>query len=217
MEHGDALPAQVTLEKIQTRAGRDHLDLLGAFHEDNTTLILLGPHEPDFWAAFQTCREWQDGQDDPVDRWSQRVIGQIADEFTAEPLFPFGGPPFHPFYSWALQTGFAWASPVSLLVHAQAGLMVSYRGALRLPALLDLPTPPSRPCDTCDKPCLTACPVDALSAQGYDVPNCQRYIASSAGTDCMEKGCAVRRACPISQSYGRMKEQSAYHMSQFSK
>jgi len=152
-----------------------------------------------------------------VDRWSRRVIGRLACDLGAKALFPFGGPPWQPFYRWALRSGQVWDSPVRLLVHSDQGLMVSFRGALALKEMLDLPAPPTRPCDAFAAPCLTACPVGALSEAGYDVPKCHAFLNTEAGAYCMTKGCAVRRACPLSQSYARLPEQSAYHMRQFHK
>jgi epoxyqueuosine reductase len=58
---------------------------------------------------------------------------------------------------------------VGFLVHDQAGLMVSFRGALALNYRIDLPaTPDAAPCVECEAPCLIACPVNALSPHGYD-------------------------------------------------
>src|SRR5690606_22899893 len=114
------------------------------------------------------------------------------------------------------RSGRAWQSPVSLLVGDEAGLMISYRGALALRERLDLPPPPNTsPCTTCaEKPCLNACPAKALTAQGYNVPSCRDYL-SDVDRSCREGGCLVRRACPVSQSYGRVVEHSAYHMRHF--
>jgi epoxyqueuosine reductase len=94
--------------------------------------------------------------------------------------------------------------------------MISFRGALALKLRIDLPeTPEAAPCATCKAPCLTACPVGALSAMGYDAPSCHAFLDTGPGTECMDKGCAVRRACPLSGTYGRLTEQSAYHMRRF--
>ena len=117
----------------------------------------------------------------------------------------------------ALRSGRAFASPVTLLVHDGAGLMVSYRGAIALPGRVDLPAPPAAsPCDGCAaKPCLSACPARALDVRGYDVPACHAFLDMADGADCLSGGCIVRRACPISHAYGRLPEQSAYHMRLF--
>lgn len=185
------------------------------FPAGTRTLLLLGPREPGFWAHLQAQPEW--GGPDPVDRWSRRVIGRIACDLGAKTLFPFGGPPYHPFYRWALRTGRVWDSPVRLLVHSGQGLMVSFRGALALKEAVPVPPPVAKPCEGCAAPCLPACPVGALGAEGYDVPVCHAFLDRAEGEVCMTGGCLVRRACPVSQSYARLPEQSAYHMGQFHK
>ena len=185
------------------------------FPPGTRTLLMLGPAEPGFWAHLTAQPEW--GGPDPVDRWSRRVIGRLACDLGAKALFPFGGPPYHPFYAWALRTGRVWDSPVRLLVHAGQGLMVSFRGALALKQAVAVPPPVARPCDACPAPCLSACPAGALTGAGYDVPSCHAFLDRPEGAGCMTGGCLVRRACPLSQSYARLPEQSAYHMGQFHK
>ena len=212
------------LARVEAMAAAHNLAVLGGFAaapEDDLpkgtkTLLLLGPREPGFWPHVQSQPEW--GDPDPIDRWSRRVIGTLACDLGAKALFPFGGAPYHPFYKWALKSGRCWDSPVRLLVHDAAGLFVSFRGALALKDAVDLPPPPPKPCDTCaEKPCLTACPTGALTGAGYDIAKCHAYLDTAAGQDCMTKGCVVRRTCPLSRSYARMPEQSAYHMGQFHK
>jgi epoxyqueuosine reductase len=207
---------------IASRAAAHHLAILGGFLAENDpelpkgtrTLLLLGPAEPGFWPHIQAQPEW-DGAPHPIDRWSRRVIGRLACDLGAKALFPFGGPPLSPFQRWALRSRSTWESPVRLLVHAEQGLMISFRGALALKEVLDLPVPPPSPCIGCARPCLTACPAAALTGAGYDVPACHAFLDTPPGADCLNSGCAVRRACPASQAYARMPEQSAYHMRQF--
>lgn len=219
----------MTYEDLQKQAQARHLNILGGFHPSATdkapqackTLLMLGPDEPGFWPAFTQSAEWQDRVSDPMDTWSTRVIGTWAaelatNELGAEALFPFGGPPYLPFFSWATRTGRIHVSPIMLLVHDTAGLFVSFRGALALDAHIDLPTAPETPCAACStQPCRTACPVDALNGTAYDVPKCKSYLGTSEGRDCMAQGCAARRACPVSQHYPRLPPQSEYHMMTF--
>ncbi|MDM7933189.1 ferredoxin [Tabrizicola sp.] len=215
----------VAVQTLTARLAAEWLEVLGGFainqDEDGLpagtrTLLLIGPAEPGFWLHLTSQPEW-DGTPDPVDRWSRRVIGRLACDLGAKALFPFGGPPYHPFYRWALRSVQVWESPVRLLVHARQGLMVSFRGALALKEPVAVPAPASRPCDNCPAPCLTACPVGALSGTGYDLPACHGFLDRPEGKDCMTGGCLVRRACPVSQSYARLPEQSAYHMRRFHK
>ena len=137
------------LADIAARAAPQALEVFGAFHpgpDDGTpprcgTVILLSPREPGFWPHVLAQPEFHDTRPDPLDRWSARVIGTLADELGAHALFPFDGPPWPPFFGWALRTGQAWRSPVGLLVHHGAGLWASIRGALVLTQALDLPPP----------------------------------------------------------------------------
>ena len=209
-------------EQVQAALDPHYLEVLGGFAvkegeagfpAGTRTLLMIGPKEPGFWPHLQAQPEWNGP--DPVDRWSRRVIGRVACDLGAKALFPFGGPPYQPFYSWALRTGRVWDSPIKLLVHATQGLMVSFRGALALAQTIPLPPPAIQPCAACAKPCLTACPAGALTGAGYDVPLCHAHLSHPAGTDCMTRGCLVRSTCPAGAGYARMPSQSAYHMRQF--
>ncbi|MDQ2092359.1 ferredoxin [Marimonas arenosa] len=193
------------------------LMVMGALHDAGDTIVLLGPHEPGFWAHFTAQPEYRDGRPDPLDRWSKRAIGGLAADWNGTAIFPSDGPPYAPFQDWALRSGQAWTSPVGMLVQAQAGLMVSFRGAVRLAGRrLPLPAAKPDPCRTCpDKPCLSACPVGALGPGPYRVDACRAHLETAEGRDCRAQGCAVRRACPVSRSYGRLPEQSAFHMRAF--
>ena len=212
----------MTYAAISEAADAQHLEILGAFHPgagdnlDAATLLLLGPRESGFWAHFKSSPEGCDGARDPLDRWSQRIISGLASEFGAKAVFPFGGPPYHPFFQWALRSGRSWVSPVTLLVNDVQGMMVSFRGAILLPDKIDLPSSGTCPCTRCaDQPCRRACPVDALHSDRFDVKLCKEHVASAAGQDCRMGGCLARRACPVSQSYGRLAAQSAHHMEYF--
>ncbi|MCC5963318.1 MAG: ferredoxin [Rhodobacteraceae bacterium] len=179
------------------------------------TLLLLAPDGPRFWSELVASPEYADGRPDPVDRWSRRVIDTLAAELGARALYPFGATPPHPFFSWALATGQIFASPVGWLVHPRAGLWLSFRGALGFARRIDVPPPAQSPCTGCAQPCVTACPVGALTDKGYDLPACHAYLDTPEGAQCMAHGCAVRAACPVSQAHGRDPAQSAYHMRQF--
>jgi epoxyqueuosine reductase len=200
------------------------LDIVGGFHpgpDDGVpvgvgTVLLLGPREPGFWDVLRAAPEFADGGRDPIDRWSARAIGGLAKDLGALPFFPFGEPR-RPFVRWALRTGRVWVSEVNILVSEEAGLLVSFRGALGFAERLDLPQPGMRPCDGCtEKPCRGACPVGALTAAGYDVPGCRAYLATPPGAaTCRAQGCAVRLACPWSAGHARARALHAHHMRYF--
>lgn len=213
-------------QQVAEQAAEHGLLVLGALHPAATkvqdvssgTLLLLGTG-PTFWPVLQSSPEMQDGARDPIDRWSKRILQHMAEAFGATAHYPFGGPPYKPFINWALASGRAFQSPAGPMVHDEVGMMISFRGALHFDAEFDIPSPPLQhsPCDICDdKPCLTACPVSALSASGvYDVPACYVHIAKPEGAECMEIGCLARRACPLSVGANRDPSQTAHHMSYF--
>lgn len=215
------MPGEASLDDIAARIAGDGLALRGAFHPEDGdgvpdgygTLLLLGPGA-DFWPVFERSPECANGGDDPLDRWSARVIGDRAREFGGLALFPFGGPPWHPFIAWARRGGQVWQSPVHLLVHETAGLMVSFRGAIALEPRLALPEAAVAPCPACAQPCRHACPVGALSPDGYDIPRCRAYLDTAPGRNCLTRGCAARRACPVGAGL-RPERQSEFHMTAF--
>lgn len=177
------------------------------------SLVLISPAEPAFWPIFIQSPEFSDGQPDPMDRWSRRIGDALAQDFGALALYPFGGAPFLPFYTWALRSGRAWASPIGFLVHDTGGLFISYRMALLVPWVTATGAG-KRPCDGCaDKPCASACPVAAF-ADGYDVAACKDHLRSPAGQDCMTQGCAARGACPVGHG-NRLPAHAAFHMRSF--
>jgi hypothetical protein len=198
-------------------AATQQLELIGVAPDIETggSVLLLAPREPGFWPAFTASPEYADGAPDPLDRWSKRVIGALAEAWDGGAVFPSDGPPYPPFISWALQTGRVWMSPVGLLVHDRLGLWLSFRGAVRLAEPVAA-TAGQNPCKTCPgQPCRSACPVSALSPEGYDVAACHGFLDTAAGTRCMAAGCGVRRACPVGQAWGRTEAQSQFHMKAF--
>ena len=213
-----------TYDDLRSEASLRSLTLLGGFHPDDNevglvncrTLLMLGPDEHRFWPQFIRSEEYLDGRPDPVDRWSARVIGDLATITGAQALYPFGTAPYLPFYQWALRTQSIHVSPVRLLVNQGQGLFISFRGALALRGRIDLPAAIPSPCTECEaKPCLVACPVRAMGDHDYSDPDCRAYASSHEGQGCLEHGCAVRRACPASSNAGRRSAHSAYHMSEF--
>ncbi len=182
------------------------------------TIVLAGMAGRDGWSAFTASPEASDGADHPLDRWSRRVIEALARELGAKAFFPFGGPPFWPFQQWGWRAGAVHPSPIGLLIHPRYGLWHSYRGALGLSEAIAVPEPAALPslCESCSgRWCLSACPVGAFSAAGYDVAACVGHLRSAAGADCMGFGCRARRACPVGAEHAYGAEQANFTMRAF--
>ena len=221
----------IDLESLATRLAVHGLHLRGGLHPKSDdgvpplptgvvpgTLVLVGNVGPGLWPVFSRSPEAKDGDPHPLDRWTRRVINQIAAEVDARPLFPFGAPPYLPFQRWAMRAEPVAPSPLGILIHPDYGLWHAYRGALAFADRLPLPPRIDRPCpcDSCvDRPCLSACPVNAFTNRGYDVPSCIRHIDGPAGSECMNAGCLARQACPIGARYVYDKAQAAFHMRAF--
>ncbi|MCH8155293.1 MAG: 4Fe-4S dicluster domain-containing protein [Proteobacteria bacterium] len=185
------------------------------------TLVLVGNAGPALWRAFAASPEFgpESGTSpDPLNRWSARVIGELAAAWGARALYPFGGPPYLPFVAWAKRAEAVAESPLGILIHPDYGLWHAYRGALAFAEAVDLAPRDRRPrpCDSCaERPCLSACPVGAFTETGYDVAACTGHISAPAGIDCMERACGARRACPVGREYVYEPAQARFHMKHF--
>ena len=180
---------------------------------DIRTIVLAGMAGRDGWSAFAASPEASDGLDDPLDRWSRRVIEALARELGAKALFPFGGPPFWPFQQWARRAEPVHPSPIGIVIHPRYGLWHSYRGALGFREAFDIPelTVVPSPCESCSgRWCLKTCPVGAFSGADYDVAACVGHLQSAAGGDCMGGGCRARRACPVGAEHAYGVEQANF-------
>jgi hypothetical protein len=185
---------------------------------DMRTIVLAGMVGRDGWNTFAASPEAGDGRDDPLDRWSRRLIESVARELGAKALFPFGGPPFLPFQRWAQRAEPLNSSPIGLLIHPYYGLWHAYRGALGLSEELAVaePAPVPSPCETCSgRWCLKTCPVGAFSEAGYDVAACAGHLRSAAGGDCMAEGCRARWACPVGAEHAYGPEEASFLMRAF--
>jgi hypothetical protein len=183
------------------------------------TLLLVGNIGPSFWPHFSAARSALGPGPDPLDRWTRQVVDPIAESFGAVALYPFGGPPWHPFQRWAERAEPVHVSPLLILIHPDYGLWHAYRAALVFADALDLKPRRARPspCAACpDKPCLAACPVDAFTAgPSYDVSGCVGHVVGPSGRECREQGCRARRACPVGRSYAYPVDEMAFHMEAF--
>ena len=177
------------------------------------TLVLIGNAGSALYDAFFAAVE----PGDELDAWTRRVVEPIAVALGARAAFPFSGPPWLPFQRWAMRAEGLKASPLGVLIHPEYGLWHAYRAALIFDKRLALPaTALPHPCDTCtDRPCLSTCPVGAVTAEGYAVDICAGHVASPAGSLCRTAGCLARRTCPVGSAYQYPERAMAFHMAAF--
>ena len=180
------------------------------------TLVLIGNAGPPLYDAFFAAG--QTTGDNPLDDWTRRVVLPIAARLGARAAFPSDGPPWLPFQRWAMRAEGVKASPLGVLIHPEFGLWHAYRAALVFDRVLDLRPAPVRahPCDSCvGRPCLSTCPVGAVTEAGYAVDNCARHVASRDGEACRSIGCLARRACPVGAAHVYPDRAMAFHMGAF--
>lgn len=184
-------------------------------------LTLVGSLSDALFQPFRESPEAADGAPDPLDRYTRRVLSGIAEEAGLGIVFPFEGPPWHPFQRWALRTGGFSPSPMGVLAHREFGTWLGLRAAflsaqpVEAPALATSPGP----CGTClEKPCIAACPAGALSDSlppaGYDVPRCLAHLRAEPDAAC-HTGCLARRACPYGRAHAQSPDVAALHMAAF--
>jgi epoxyqueuosine reductase QueG len=177
-------------------------------------IILIGNAGPEIFRRFARAR---DPEKDSMDEWTRTVVDPLAASLDARAVYPFDKPA-QPFLTWARKAGAGHVSPLGLNIHNSYGLWHAYRAALLFPVAFDLPPvrAGAHPCESCaDKPCLSACPVEAFDGTRYDLKACGAHILSADGADCMTNSCAARRACPVGKAYEYMLPQKQFHMRAF--
>jgi hypothetical protein len=208
-----AIEARIRAESFEVLGW---LDRSAGFEFDGKSLVLVGNAGP---AMFDRFASERDPARDLIDQWTQVVLAPFADELGARALFPFDTP-HPPFLTWARAAGAGHTSPLGMNIHPMFGLWHAYRAAFIFDDAIELlPANDSKsPCDSClDKPCLTTCPVDAFSPDGYDVPACAAHLSVPDGERCRTGGCMARSACPVGLEYFYSPDQTRFHMVAFMK
>jgi hypothetical protein len=245
-QHGLSILAHIPLHKQTNTATTPYCVAQKAINETSApapthTGYLIGniqhPTSASFWPHFlqdakatpriATARH-------PLDTWTETILPPIASTFGADVWFVHTGPPYLPIISWLKAACGMKQSPMGIMMHPEYGLWCGFRAVLILPQTPH--TAPSMrsypagkaPCDDChDRPCLSACPVNAVQNGHYDVQTCrsalqQQYShvenapppAHHAAAPCVAQGCLARMACPH-QHYQYSQAQRQFHIKAF--
>ena len=211
-----------TAQTLQYQVQEDLTDCgliaLGWFAEENGhQSLLIGNLGGSHWNAFKSSNFFDDGNADPMNRWTQAMLSPVADKHRCEVRYPFGEK-LWPFQKWTAAAMGIRPSPIGLFIHPNYGLWVALRGALVFSYDFEIPNPEpaEHPCETCsDKPCLVSCPVSAFSSDGFDVASCRKFVSSTEGENCQYNGCLARLSCPVGQEFAYDSDQQAFHMAAF--
>jgi hypothetical protein len=181
-------------------------------------VLLIGQGGATPWTYFRKWRESKPAElANPLDTWSSEIIGEVARESGARAVSP-SDRPFLPFQQWAMRAEGLKPSPLGILMHPEYGLWHAYRGALLFDGTIGIErrTAAGHPCDGCAaKPCLSGCPVDAFTPEGFAFDACVAHLRSPEGAACRASGCLARNACPVGTRYRYPAEVQAFHIAKF--
>lgn len=182
------------------------------------SVILVGHVGATYWPYF---KKWLRCQkkilEHPLDSWTSEVVGAIALSFGARAVYP-NDRPWQPFQQWAVRAEGLKASPLGLLIHPEFGLWHAWRAALLFEHRMEFPPKPPllHPCDVCEqKPCLSACPVDAFKADNFNHRACADHVSRPEGRACREGGCLARNACPVGLDHVQPPAVQIFHLQAF--
>ena len=175
------------------------------------SLILIGHGGNVMWRSL---REHGLAGANPVDTFSllqaTQFIGEYMDDCPYEVLYP-GDIPI-PLQQLGALAGWHHPSPLGVGVSERFGPWFSYRVVMLVQAELaeEVTETGESPCAQCvDKPCVSTCPAQALSAAGSpNVSACVDYRLKSHSP--CELSCLARLACPVGASYRYDDEQLHY-------
>ena len=187
--------------------------------------VLVGNAGPSMWNVFSKSNEFADGNADPMNRWTRRVIDTLALEYGAKAVYPFDEP-YWPFQRIATKASGVNHSPLGVLVHPEYGLWYAFRGLIVLNENQELTSRIKElshsfdtlihPCDVCDdKPCLASCPVGAFSRKALNTKLCFEHLDSNLQPHCSQLGCLARGACPVGNGYKYGADQIKFHMAAY--
>ncbi len=185
------------------------------------SLILVGFAGRKFWEILQgflkVNPEFRDTREDWIDDYTVLRFMSAANILEDEKVdyrmvFPSGSASLALDFSKLGEVGGVGAkSLMDILIHPEYGLWISLRGAIITNiefAQYNEPLYSFNPCPECSKPCISACPTNTVSENGWDCNSCMRFRLSN---DTCRDNCASRRACPYGKEHQYSNEQLAYH------
>jgi len=185
---------------------------------DYRQLLLIGHGGRRMWQAVQAS-QFRDAND-PIDSFSvDRLKSWFADNYPScdyEMIYP-DRQRVVPLQALGELAGWHHSSPFRIGINQLWGSWFAYRLAVLSDSNFEVSEKMkfSPPCDTCsEKPCLTACPADALQCSDYSLKRCINYRLSSgrleSDSSCHDQ-CLARLSCPVALEHRYTMAQINYH------
>lgn len=178
-----------------------------------TQLILFAHGGTAFWKALQT---YGMKGDNPVDTFTMACISDCFARKLADHRYEMLYPGHRGLNLQKLGELAGWhhGSPFMVGVNAGWGSWFAYRAVVLADTQFSV-TPVMQggsPCLRCEsKPCITACPADAMRDGEFSLQACMGY-RKSEGSLCRSQ-CLARQACPVASQHRYSDEQINYHYS----
>lgn len=182
-------------------------------------IILIGSGGRYFWDILQKyISENNFISPDPIDDYTLYALESIQKKYSK-----FIGDCFYPFKNesllinfqkLALCTNIGFFSPyLKLILNLEYGSYISLRAAFLTNYSFKRDDGIKKIfCETCDKPCLNVCPVQAVNINNFDLKKCAEYRLEEK--DC-SNFCHVRRSCILGQEH-IYSSQEGFHRSKSS-
>ncbi len=180
--------------------------------EHYTQILLIGNTGTQLWKQVASIIE-QSNEQNPIDnyskKWTKKILSNCLQSSDFEFVFPSKN-------SIGLQqlgkiAGWHFDSPIKVGVNSTWGSWFAYRAVVL--AKSNFPQQKlnsSSPCKTCiEKPCISACPVNAVFADQFILKDCLSFRVEKS-SPCNNK-CLSRLACPIAIDHQYPIEQIQYH------
>jgi len=169
-------------------------------------LILIGHGGKAMWAAMKATGV---AAEHPIDQFSIAITERWLAGLPHAIVYPAET-------SVGLQAlgklaGWHHASPFMVGINGIWGSWYAYRVVVLSDSDF-APTPPqvtAPPCSAClDKPCVAACPAEALSGERFDLPKCIAYRKTPSSR--CKATCVARISCPVGGEHHYSDEQMAH-------
>ncbi|WP_444995160.1 hypothetical protein [Aliikangiella sp. IMCC44359] len=177
-------------------------------------LLIIGHGGNRMWQAFG---ESEKEPLNPIDNFSLNHVTAYLDKQSGvesyQAIYPGGQ--FFGLQQLGKILGWHHDSPFRVGINSQWGSWFAYRVVMLTKSKYQ-PTAVQRtesPCLQCNqRPCVNACPANALSENDFALSDCLSY-RESANSSCRDK-CLARMACPVGKQHQYSIEQINYHYSQ---